>query len=127
MASIVAKGYDGSYKVLRLDLTGKVDSATTAELVGAAGMGHRDQVTDCKSILAIEARAREARPPPKFPQRVLISSAKSMQHVIRWHRAHPERDALWSLRCIWLQRATKGAPGTAGYCRASAKVTQRQS
>ena len=113
MASIVAKGYDGSYKVLSLDLLGKVDSATTAELVGAAvagaaGMGHRDQVTDCKSILAIDARAREARPPLKLPQRVLISSAKSMQQVIRWHRAHPERDALWSLRCIWLQRVTKG-------------------
>ena len=61
LASIVAKRYDGSYKALRPDLTGKVDSATTTELVGAAvagaaGTGHRDQVTDCKSILAIQAR-----------------------------------------------------------------------
>ena len=60
-ASIVAKGYDGSYKALLFDLTGRVDSAATAELVGAAGTGHRDQVMDCKSILAIEARARAAR------------------------------------------------------------------
>ena len=94
-ASIVAKGYDGSYKALRMDLTGKVDSAATAELVGAAvagaaGTGHKDQVTDCKSILAIEARARAARP-LKFHQRVLLSSAKTMQHKIRWHRSHPER------------------------------------
>ena len=47
----MAKGYDGS--ALRIDLTGKVDSAATAELVGAAvagaaGTDHRDQVTDCK-------------------------------------------------------------------------------
>ena len=53
-ASIVAKGYDGSYRALRMDLSGKVDSAATAELVGAAvagaaGTDHRDQVTDCKS------------------------------------------------------------------------------
>ena len=53
---------DGSYRAMRMDLTGKVDSAATAELVGAAvagaaGTGHRDQVTDCKSILAMEARA----------------------------------------------------------------------
>ena len=38
---------------------GRVDSAATAELVdaavaGAAGTDHRDQVTDCESILAIE-------------------------------------------------------------------------
>ena len=85
-ASIVAKGYDGSYKALRKDLTGKVDSAATAELVGAAvagaaGTDHRDQVTDCKSILAIEARARAARP-LKFHQRVLLSSAKTIQHKV---------------------------------------------
>ena len=35
-ASIVAKRYDDSYRALRIDLTGKVDSAATAELVGAA-------------------------------------------------------------------------------------------
>ena len=57
-ASIVARGYDGSYKEVRLDFTGMIDSAATAELVGAAvagtlGSGHRDQVTDCKSLLAI--------------------------------------------------------------------------
>ena len=54
-ASIVARGYDGSYKAVRLDLTGLIDSAATAELVEAAvagtlGSGHRDQVTDLLAI-----------------------------------------------------------------------------
>lgn len=84
-ASIVVKGYDGSYRALRLDLTGRVDSAATAQLVGAAvsgaaGTGHKGQVTDCKFILVIEARARAACP-IKFSQRVQHSSAKSMQHT----------------------------------------------
>ena len=110
-ASIVAKGFDGSYKALRMDLTGKVDSAATAELVGAAGTDHRDQVTDCKSILAIEARARAARP-LKFHQRVLLSSAKSMQHKIRWHRPHPEkRDEPWSEDDIGVYMAAAGDRG----------------
>ena len=48
-----------------------VDLATTAELVGAAvaGAAATDQIMDCKSILAIEARAL------KFSQHVLPSSA----------------------------------------------------
>ena len=55
-----------------MNLTGKVDSAATAELVvaavaGAAGTDHKDQVTDCKSILAIEARARAGTPPQVPP------------------------------------------------------------
>lgn len=66
-AFIVAKGNDGNYKALLFDLTGRVDSAATAELVGAAvagaaGTGHKTQVTDCKSFLAIEARAKTTRP-----------------------------------------------------------------
>ena len=118
-ASIVAKGYDGSYKALRMDLTGKVDSAATAELVGAAvagvaGTGHRDQVTDCKSILAIEARARAARP-LKLHQRVLLSSAKTMKHKIRWHRSHPEkRDEPWSEDDIGVYLADMAAAGDRG-------------
>ena len=99
-----------------MDLTGKVDSAATAELVGAAvagaaGTGHRDQVTDCKSILAIEARARAARP-LKFHQRVLLSSARTMQHKIRWHRSHPEkRDEPWSEDDIGVYMAAAGDRG----------------
>ena len=34
---------------------------------GAAGTDHMDQVTDCKSILAIEARARAGTPPQVPP------------------------------------------------------------
>ena len=47
-------GNNGSYRALRFDLTDRADSATTAELVGmgAAGSGHRDQVTGCKSLLS---------------------------------------------------------------------------
>ena len=128
-ASVVAKGFDGSYKALRMNLTGKVDSAATAELVGAAvagaavagaavagaaGTGHRDQVTDCKSILAIEARARAARP-LKLHQRVLLSSAKKMKHKIRWHRSHPEkRDEPWSEDDIGVYLADMAAAGDRG-------------
>ena len=73
-----------------------MDSAATAELVGAAGTDRRDQVTDCKSILAIEARARAASS-LKFHQRVLLSSVKTIQHKIRLHRSHPEKqDTPWS-------------------------------
>ena len=66
-ASIVARGYDGSCKAVRLDLTGLIDSVAMGELIGAAvvgtlGSGHRDQVTDCKSLLAIEGRVRSNRP-----------------------------------------------------------------
>ena len=66
--------------MLRLDRTGSVDSAATTELVasGAAGTGHGDQVTDCKSLKKIEAQARAARP-LKFPDSALLSSARSMQ------------------------------------------------
>ena len=54
-ASIVAKRYDGSYKALCLDFTGRVGSAATAELVGAtvtgaAGMEHKDQVAVSPSM-----------------------------------------------------------------------------
>ena len=42
---VVANSYEGSYKALRLDLMGRVDSAAMAELVDAAGTGHGDQVT----------------------------------------------------------------------------------
>ena len=102
-----------------MNLTGKVDSAATAELVvaavaGAAGTDHKDQVTDCKSILAIEARARAARP-LKFHQRVLLSSAKTMQHKIRWHRSHPEkRDEAWSEDDIGVYIADMTAAGDRG-------------
>ena len=41
---VFANGYEGSYKALRLDLMGRMDSAATAEVVGAAGTGHGDQV-----------------------------------------------------------------------------------
>ena len=77
-ASIVAMGYDGSYKALRLDLTGRVDSAGL-DGAEAAGTCHRNQAAECKSLLVIETRARAARP-VKFPQLVLLSSAKSMHH-----------------------------------------------
>ena len=82
--------------------------------MGAAGTDHRDQVTDCKSILAIEARARAARP-LKFHQRVLLSSTKTMQHKIRWHRSHPEkRDEPWSEDDIGVYMADMAAAGDRG-------------
>ena len=92
-ASIVARGYDGSYRTVRMDLTGMIDSAVTAKLVGAAvagslGSGHRDQVTDCKSLLAIEARARTDKP-VKYHQRGLLAGIKQARHRLRWHRSHP--------------------------------------
>ena len=72
-----------------------IDSAATAELVGAAvagtlGSGHRDQITDCKSLLAIEARARANRP-VKYHQRGLLAGIKQARHRLRWHRSHPEK------------------------------------
>ena len=77
-ASIVAKEYFGNYSALRLNLTGRVDSASTTELIGTtvadtAGSGHRDQLTDWKSLLAIESRAR-GNIPLKYHQRVILSS-----------------------------------------------------
>ena len=51
--SIVVRGYDGSYKAVRLDLTGLMDSAnaelvdsTEAAVARTLGSEHRDQVTD---------------------------------------------------------------------------------
>ena len=96
-ASIVARGYDGRSKAVRLDLTALIDSAATAVLVEAAvagtlGSGHRDQVTDCKSLLAIGGRVRANRP-VKYHQRGLPAGIKLARHRLRWH---PEkREGPW--------------------------------
>lgn len=71
-------------------IVGILDSATTAELVAAAvagetSAGQRDQVTDCRSFLAIEARASTS------PQvcttsatlRYDIHTMKAVQHSLR--------------------------------------------
>ena len=101
-ASIVAKEYFGNFLALRLDLTGRVDSASTTELIGAtvadaAGSGHRDQLTDCKLLLAIESRAL-GNIPLKCNQRVIHSSKDRQTHMIpdggRWHRATRKRDQI---------------------------------
>ena len=113
-ASIVARGYDESYIAVRMDLTG-IDSA---ELVGAAvagtlGSGHRDQVTDCKSLLAIEARARTDRP-VKYHQRGLFAGIKQARHRLHWHCSHPEkREGPWGEDDVAVWMADKTAEGTA--------------
>ena len=101
-----------------MDLTGMIDSATTAELVGAAvagtlGAGHRDQITDCKSLLAIEARVRANRP-VKHHQRGLLAGIKQARHRVRWHRSHPEkRVGPWGEDDVAVWMADKAAEGTA--------------
>ena len=71
---------DGSYAALHLDLTGQVSSATGSELVAAFLAGkagkeataHRDQITDCKSLLAIDAKIKTGRP-MQYHQRSLTA------------------------------------------------------
>lgn len=63
-AGIVAQYLAGSYAALRLDLTGQVSSAAGSELIAAvlAAKTHRDQLTDCKSPLAIDTKVKSGRP-----------------------------------------------------------------
>ena len=81
------------------------------------GSGHRDQVTDCKSLLAIEARARANRP-LKYHQRGLLAGIKQARHRLRWHRSHPEkRKGPWGEDDVAVWMADKAAEGTASQWR----------
>ena len=92
--------------------------AATAELVGVAvagtlDSGHRDQITDCKSLLAIEARVRVNRP-VKYHQRGLLTGIKQDRHRLRWHRSHPEkRDGPWGEDDVAVWMADTAAEGIA--------------
>ena len=96
-AGIVAQYPDGSYAALRLDLTGQVSSAAGSELMAAvladkAGTTHRDQITDCKSLLAIDAKLKLSRP-MQYHQRSLMACRETGTVELRWN---PDRgEEVW--------------------------------
>ena len=121
-AGIVAQYPDGSYAALRLDLTGQVSSAAGSKLVaavpaGRAGTTHRDQITDCKSLLDIDAELRKGRPMP-YHQRSLMACRGTGAVELRWHESHPERrEKVWDEDDFGSWMADKAAEGPAGVAR----------
>ena len=99
-----------------------IDSVATAELVGAVvavtlGSDHRNQIIDCKSLLAIEERVRSSRP-VKYHQRGLLAGIKLTHHRLRWHRSRLEkRDGPWGEDDVGVWLADKAAEGTASQWR----------
>ena len=92
-AGIVAQYPDGSYAALRLDLTGQVNSAADSELVAAvlackAGTTHTDHITDCKSLLDLDARLKNGRH-MQYHQRSLMAFREIGAVELRWHKSHP--------------------------------------
>ena len=119
-AGIVAQYPDGSYAALRIDLTGQVSSAAGSELVAAFLAGkagkeattHRDQITDCKSLLAIDAKIKTGRPMQYHP-RSLSACRETGAVELWWHKSHPERgDEMWSEDDFGSWMADKAAEGS---------------
>ena len=121
-AGIVAQYPDGSYAALRLDLTGQVTSAAGSELVaavlaGKVGTTHTDQITDCKSLLDIDAKLKKGKP-MQYHQRSLMSCRETGAVELRWHKSHPElRDEVWDDDDVGSWMADKAAEGPAGVAR----------
>ena len=127
-AGIVAQYPDGSYSALRMDLTGQVSSAAGSELVaavlaGMAGTTHRDQITDCKSLLDIDAKLKNGRPMP-YHQRSLMACRETGAVQLRWHESHLERrDEVLDEDDFSSWIADKAAEGSAGVARQGTRGT----
>ena len=122
-AGIAAQYPDGSYAALHMDRTGQVSSAAGLELVAAVLAGkagkeaHRDQITDCKSHLAIDAKIKTGRP-MQYHQRSLMACRETGAVELWWHKSHPERgDELCSEDDFGSWMADKAADGPTGVSR----------
>ena len=88
-----------------------------AVLAGRAGTTHRDQITDCKSLLDIDSKLRKGRPMP-YHQRSLMACRETGAVELRWHESHPERqDEVWDEDDFGSWMADKAAEGPAGVAR----------
>ena len=121
-AGIVAQYSDRGYAALRLDLTGQLSSAAGSELVaavlaGKAATTHREQITDCKSLLDIDAKVKSGRP-IQYHQRSLMVCRETGAIELRWHKSHPERgEEVWGENDYGSWMADKAAEGPSGVSR----------
>ena len=86
-------------------------------LAGRAGTTHRDQITDCKSLLDIDAKLKNRRP-MSYHQRSFMASRETGAVELRWPESHPERrDEVWDEDDFGSWMADKAAEGPAGVAR----------
>ena len=80
-------------------------------MAGKAATTHQGKITDCKSLLFIDAKFKSG----KYPQRSLIACRETGALELRLHKSHSERrDEVWSEDDFGSWMADKAVEGPTG-------------
>ena len=93
-------------------------------LAGKVETTHTDQITDCKSLLDIDAKLKYGRP-MQYHQSLLMACRETGAVELRWYKSPPEtREEVWSEDDVGSWMADKAAEGPTGVSRNGRVLTR---